>query len=611
MYLRKVIVHGFRAATDAPLECLMPGRFAVLAGPNSAGKSTVVEAILLSHRDVFPFTPRPRSTALSRTVVSRTIEVSYALEDNDSSPLGMMCSSHGQLPNWTTELSSSLGRVYVSRSDSVATGSLPVLYLSPTRNPATDLSGRGSRLIVELLRSQALRDTGDKSLRELRGRLGGLIGSVVSAWPVADVEQRVAESLAELTDGVSGRVPFLATTSIDDTFLARVFEFLLAAHGLDRVDANRLETEGLGYANLLQLAVVLAAIPDLTRPTPASDSEDGDESEMSGGRTDEDLRLQVKEAEKRRDLENDTFFADSFHAVVVLEEPEAHLHPQLQHGIVRYLKEVVTARPEVQVVITTHSDEIVAACDPTDLVVFRRGADGTPAARTIKSFEITRKSLSRARRHLDTTRSASLFGARVVLVEGITDAIVLRAIARVWAGEDRMRTRFVDALTITVLGSRIGRWMPDLLVQPGMEIAVRLAVLRDTDGEASPAWVEELSSPNFEVFLSAPTLEPSLVAGNEDTIAAIFNDMSLRQNPWSEDIGPTADNVQSWFATTGAKRKASFAELFAQTCETDPGAIVVPDHFSRLLEFVWSGFVAVTPEDIASTSTEAEQLEGE
>ena len=90
--------------------------------------------------------------------------------------------------------------------------------------------------------------------------LAGLIGSVVSKWPVFDAEQRVGVQLAELTAGVAGRVPYLGTTQIDDTFLARVFEFLIHTAGASRVDARRLETEGLGYANLLELAVILAAI---------------------------------------------------------------------------------------------------------------------------------------------------------------------------------------------------------------------------------------------------------------------------------------------------------------------------------------------------------------
>ena len=94
-----------------------------------------------------------------------------------------------------------------------------------------------------------------------------------SKWPVRDAELRVTRLLAELTDGVAGRVPFLGTTSIDDSFLARVFEFLMAAAGGTRIDSHRVEAEGLGYANLLQLAVVLATIPDLTAAPSASADE--------------------------------------------------------------------------------------------------------------------------------------------------------------------------------------------------------------------------------------------------------------------------------------------------------------------------------------------------
>jgi putative ATP-dependent endonuclease of OLD family len=619
LYLKSVTVHGFRAANEHPLECELPGRFSVLLGANSAGKSTIVDSIVMSHRDVFPGTPRPSAAVLSKSIPTRTIDISYALEDPDTSPLGLLCDSTVRVPEWTTTLSRSMGRVAASQGDAPGDGLLPILYLSPTRNPALDLAGREARLIVELLRSQAYRDKGDKSLKDLRGLLGGVVGSVVSKWPVNAAEARVASTLAELTDGVAGRVPYLGTTSIDDSFLARVFEFLIGAAGVPRADSHRLETEGLGYANLLQLALVLAAIPDLTAAPELADgaeddiddegedahgqededgaADDGDLHEVPDERTDDDRRAQMDEADERSEMDDDTFFAGTFHAVVVLEEPEAHLHPQLQHGLVAYLKEVVERRPEVQVILTTHSDEIVAACEPEDLVVLRRDEVGRPAARTIKSFDLSETKLAQARRHLDVNRSASLFADRAVLVEGITDAIVLRAVARVWAGEDRIKRRFVDALSISVVGSRVGSWLPSMLARPGEEIVDRLAVLRDTDDRAEPQWVTDKRNDHFDVFYSDPTLEPSITSGNEDLVRDGLVALGVDEGSIPHDDSELPAWVENWFKKRGKTRKARFADEFAASCDTDPEGVLIPEQFGDLLEFVWNGFL-VEAEDL-------------
>lgn len=613
MYLQKVTVHGFRAANDDPFECILPGRFCVIAGANAVGKSTIVDSIVLAHRDVFPFTQRPSAATLSRTVPNRSIDISYALEDPDTSPLGSLCMSSTSIPDWSTSLSTSMGRVSTSSNDGIPDGQLPVLYLAPTRNPAVDLAGREARLIVELLRAQALRDRGDKSLGELRGRLGNLIGTVVDKWPVADAEKRVADSLAELTDGVAGRAPFLGTTEIDDTFLARVFEFLLATSGTARMDSHRLETEGLGYSNLLQLAVVLAAIPDLTEVGTVETTGDAGRAEGESSdalipdddvdtaerspvasveqpeRSDEELEALMDRANEQREMDDDTFFANVFHAVVVLEEPEAHLHPQLQHGLIRYLKQVVADRPEVQVILTTHSDEIVAACDPEDLIILRRDGNGRATARTIKQFGLSPAHLATARRHLDVNRSASLFAQRAVLVEGISDAIVLRSVARVWARESRLRMKFVDALTITVVGSRVGEWLPSLLARSGEEIVQKLAVLSDTDGKPPAQWVGNARSEYFDVFYSDPTLEPSLVPGNERLVKDLLTKMSSIPLSFPNDDDLPAW-VAIWFKTAGKSKKARFADEFATLCDDNPTAIHLADHLTEILDFVWDGF---------------------
>lgn len=595
MHLDRIDVHGLRAAANAVYQCRLPGRFSVLAGANSGGKSTIVDAIVLSHRDVFPYTPRPSSAVLSQTVAVRTIDVGYALPTDDPSPLGDLLAAHGTTPAWTTTLTSSMGRVSASGNQALVEGQLPVLYLSPTRHPAMDLGGREARLIVELLKSQGLRDRGDKSLNELRGLLAGLIGSVVSKWPVFDAEQRVGAQLAELTAGVAGRVPYLGTTHIDDTFLARVFEFLIHTAGASRVDARRLETEGLGYANLLELAVILAAIPDLTHvippPAPAAPPPAFDpaaEADMS----DADREAMLRAAEQNSALDEETFFAGQFHALVLLEEPEAHLHSQLQHGLVTYLKEVVQERPEVQVIITTHSDQIVAASDPEDLVVCV-GTPAGPVARTIKKFYLSPAHLALTRRQLDVSRSASIFSDRVVLVEGPTDAAVLRAFARVWAGTDRLRCRFIDSLTITVVGSRVGPWLYRLLANPDHPIASKLAVLSDSDGEPVPKWVPVATAKSLgrlQVFHSNPTLEPSLLAGNVEMFKALFGHKVEKSRPWKDGEEPTAAGVAKFFGSNGRSKKASFADEVVSYCAEHPNGVTVPSHMVAMLDFVWDGF---------------------
>jgi putative ATP-dependent endonuclease of OLD family len=212
----------------------------------------------------------------------------------------------------------------------------------------------------------------------------------------------------------------------------------------------------------------------------------------------------------------------------------------------------------------------------------------------VKSFDLAAEQIARARRHLDVTRSASIFAERAVLVEGITDAIVLRAIGRIWAGEDRARRRFIDSLTITVVGSRIGPWLPALLVADGNEIVNKLAILCDSDGKPVPQWVERQRSAYFDVFLSEPTLEPSLAPGNDKAVAAVLSLMGVtieRSNDDGDEV-PLEEALATYFAKKGKSRKAEFADAFAAYCDTNPAEVSVPQHFQHLFEFVWEGFIA-------------------
>jgi putative ATP-dependent endonuclease of OLD family len=404
---------------------------------------------------------------------------------------------------------------------------------------------------------------------------------------------------------VSERSSFLATTEVDDTFLERIFEFFVGLSGVDRDLSRRLEVEGLGYANLLQLAVVLAAIPDLTREDesgganeqadrPGSEATDQSASPDTTIRSEEELRAELGLAEAAAAAAEDSFFSEQFNACVLLEEPEAHLHPQLQYGLVHHLKSVVRDRPEIQIILTTHSDEIVAACDIEDLVVCRRSGGG-PVSRTIARLPLTDPMKRLANRHLDASRSASMFADRVVVVEGITDAQLLRAFGKVWACDDSSRRAFLDSLTITVVGSRIGSWLPTLLASPDQEIATRVALLMDSDGKPKPRWAIERENDTVRVFLNEPTLEPSIYSANADLCLGAMVDLGYDEAEL--DAPPTEDDVAAWFSGTGRRTKARFADTIDAQIEEDISVATLPEHFGALLEFIYEGHEPAVDEE--------------
>jgi putative ATP-dependent endonuclease of OLD family len=174
----------------------------------------------------------------------------------------------------------------------------------------------------------------------------------------------------------------------------------------------------------------------------------------------------------------------------LVEEPEAHLHPQLQAAVLSFLKDQATqsrvTKPEdgpagqIQVVVASHSPNLSAWVSNKQLVVFKsvvaappttfvshdepvspaeadiavieggitEGTDETanpldglsataPAAvirrstRCIPLAQIDLDDLQRRKidRYLDVTKAALLFGGRVLLVEGIAEALLLPVIA--------------------------------------------------------------------------------------------------------------------------------------------------------------------------------------
>lgn len=407
----------------------------------------------------------------------------------------------------------------------------------------------------------------------------------------------------------------------------------------DRDLAKRLQISSLGYVNLLHIAIVLAAIPESKDMSQRSvslarvgDSGPSDEriddekcvqSHSFDGQNDlggsvlsqcadevlsqteahsdetEDLDevqaayQRIEAAGRKSEVEADSFFPEQFHVLVLIEEPEAHLHPQLQYGLIRYLRELANERNDIQVIVTTHSADLAASCEPEDVVLVRKNGDGVPIARNLTDIPLEKKIqtslIEQTRLHLDATRSSALFADRLLLVEGVTEAALLRVLGRVWAGGDRRKAASVDALAILPLGSKVGPWPIRLLATKDFELVIRVAALADTDkrgiprsAHKPPKWHRELSESAARFFWSHPTLEPTLVLGNEDIVRK-----SLGFHP---NTVVTPESIDKYFGKH-KNRKASFAIRLSheiETCLKEGKAVKVPDELCELFSWLFS-----------------------
>lgn len=129
--------------------------------------------------------------------------------------------------------------------------------------------------------------------------------------------------------------------------------------------------------------------------------------------------------------------------ILLVEELEAHLHPQLQMKLLKYLSKQAEEY-DIQVIITTHSTTLAAATPINQIICFSRFEDEvfvTP----ISKCELDKKAENFINRWLDATKSTLLFSKGNILVEGLAEAILVPKLAEIYL-KSRNDTLGISAL---------------------------------------------------------------------------------------------------------------------------------------------------------------------
>jgi putative ATP-dependent endonuclease of OLD family len=212
---------------------------------------------------------------------------------------------------------------------------------------------------------------------------------------------------------------------------------------------------------------------------------------------------------------------------LLIEEPEAHIHPQLQNVLFEYFKKM--EKKNIQVFITSHSPTITAKTNLDNTIVLYSKENNINYV-PIKNIPLNSKHKKYLERFLDVTKSQLFFARGVILVEGISEALLLPVFTSIMdLNTDKYN---LDKSGVEVINIGGVAFEPFAKLFNNQDVSKNLNIQcalitdddRDEDGNicSRAEKAKSLKSDNLLVVLAKKTFEYELFLKNEDILIDVY-----------------------------------------------------------------------------------------
>lgn len=286
--------------------------------------------------------------------------------------------------------------------------------------------------------------------------------------------------------------------------------------------------------------------------------------------------------------------------LIAIEEPEAHLHPNLQNHLAENIEEIGKDKKHLQLILTSHSPHITSKLSLANtLVLFREG-------NFIKSHYILnglnteqdKESINYLAKYLDATKSTMFFSRKLILVEGIAEQLLIPKFFEKVTGSTLEKE---NCTVVNVNGVAFEHFLK--VIKNGF--FVKCVVFTDSDASKktknrAPTLKRAYSSlcGYIDVQITTKeTFEKDLIESNKsgngknallDILEKTKKKLSNRKKvaTYRTSIGKNDIDVNSFF-TEIENYKSEFSFNLLDKMNTDIDAVNVPSYIQTGLNFVF------------------------